>query len=184
MELGFRPAAARRLRACLVSVPIAHHSDCSDGAAIQQLIVRDAQGPASSVELEQPVNVISLISRCRIMVTGSYHGAVFALAQGIPVVAVAGTQYYVNKFAGLAQLFNGGCEIVMIDAPDACAVLETAVNRAWTHAPRWREPLLRAARAQTERGRAAYRLRGNGFGANFTEHRNEYKVLVSSRISG
>jgi polysaccharide pyruvyl transferase WcaK-like protein len=153
-------AAAGRLRACLVSVPIAYHSDCSDGAAIQQLMVSDADGAPSAVGLEQPVAVISRISRCRIMVTGSYHGAVFALAQGIPVVAIAGSQYYVNKFAGLAQLFDGGCEIVMIDAPDAEVALEGAINRAWTDAPRWREPLLRAARTQIERGRAAYRRLG------------------------
>jgi len=153
-------AAAGRLRACLVSVPIAYHSDCSDGDAIQQLLVSDADGAPSAVGLEQPVTVISRISRCRIMVTGSYHGAVFALAQGIPVVAIAGSQYYVNKFAGLSQLFDGGCEIVMIDTPDTRAVLERAINRAWTNAPRWREPLLRAARRQVERGKAAYRRLG------------------------
>jgi polysaccharide pyruvyl transferase WcaK-like protein len=159
------PAAARRLRARLLPVPMAFHSDCSDSAAIEQLMAGEACEAAPSIELEQPVNVISRVSRCRIIVTGSYHGAVFALAQGIPVVAIAATPYYVNKFSGLAHLFNGGCEIVMIGAPDARVVLERAIDRAWTSAPWWREPLLRAARAQIERGKAAYRRLGTIVGA-------------------
>jgi polysaccharide pyruvyl transferase WcaK-like protein len=47
--------------------------------------------------LEQPVTVISRISRCRITVTGSYHGAVFAPAQGISVIAIAAAQYAVLR---------------------------------------------------------------------------------------
>jgi hypothetical protein len=48
----------------------------------------------------------------------------------------------------------------MIDTPDSRVVLQRAINRAWTNAPLWREPLLRAARRQIERGKAAYRRLG------------------------
>ena len=47
--------------------------------------------------------VIERVGECRVVVTGSYHGAVFALAQGIPVVALVKSPYYVNKMAGLAR---------------------------------------------------------------------------------
>lgn len=158
-------AAASRFDARLVPVPTAHHSGRSDVVAIQQLIAGHSNAGASVVDGEHPVNVISEVSRCRIMVTGSYHGAVFALAQGVPVVAIVGSRYYLDKFSGLADLFGDGCEMVDIGAQDARNVLEREVDRAWAHAPRWREPLLRAARQQIEWGKGAYRRLGTIVGA-------------------
>ena len=58
----------------------------------------DSDGGAS---LETPQLVIDRVGECKVVVTGSYHGAVFALAQGIPVVALVKSPYYVNKMAGL-----------------------------------------------------------------------------------
>jgi len=89
-------------------------------------------------------------------VTGSYHAAVFALAQGVPAVAIVGSRCYRDKFSGLTDLFAGGCEMVDIGTPNLCEALADKVERAWVDAERWREPLLRAARMQIERGKAAY----------------------------
>ncbi len=71
-----------------------------------------------------------------------------------------GSQYYRDKFSGLANLFAGGCEMVDIETPNLGEALTHKVERAWVHAERWREPLLRAARMQIERGKAAYRHLG------------------------
>jgi polysaccharide pyruvyl transferase WcaK-like protein len=95
-----------------------------------------------------------------VVVTGSYHAAVFALAQGIPVVGIAASRYYVDKFSGLADLFRGGCDVVHIDAPGAGAALEAAIEKAWASAPDLREALRQSAEAQIHRAREAYRLIG------------------------
>ena len=158
-----RPAvrrAAARLAAPLVPIPIAHHPDCHDGVAICELLTADVAEPMTPAELDTPLAAITEVSRCRVMVTGSYHAAVFALAQGIPAVAIAATPYYAQKFSGLAALFPSGCEIVALDQPDASRRLESAMCRAWTNAPRLRPHLLRAADAQIAQGRAAYRRLG------------------------
>jgi polysaccharide pyruvyl transferase WcaK-like protein len=156
-----RPAvrgAADRLAAPLVSLPIAHHSDCHDGVAIGRVLADSDDSPVPMAGLDTPAKAIAEVSRCRVVVTGSYHAAVFALAQGIPVVAIAATQYYFDKFAGLAELFGDGCEIVGIDSPDASAALESAIVAAWGSAPRRREPLLKAAGAQIQCAKDAYRF--------------------------
>jgi polysaccharide pyruvyl transferase WcaK-like protein len=152
--------AADRLAVELIPLPIAHHPDCHDGAGIGQLIA-DSNVPSPPIaNIATPAGVIAKVSRCRAVVTGSYHAAVFALAQGIPVVGIAATQYYVDKFAGLADLFGGGCDVVHIEAPGAGAVLEAGIMKAWTDAPDLRDMLLRSADGQIHRGRDAYRFIG------------------------
>jgi colanic acid/amylovoran biosynthesis protein len=161
-------AAAERFDARLLAIPIAFKANCSDAVAIQQLIgshSRDvgATGPRRTID------VVTRVSQCRMVVTGSYHAAVFALAQGIPVVAIVGSQYYRDKFSGLVDLFGGGCAMVEINAHDSLEAFETAMDRAWLNAPAWQEPLLHEARKQIERGQTAYRSLG---------------ALVEARIAG
>jgi len=156
-----RPAvrrAADRVAAPLLPVPIAHHGDCHDGVAIRNVLADKSGQTSTIVELDTPAKAIAQVSRCRVVVTGSYHAAVFALAQGIPVVAIASTEYYRAKFAGLAELFGPGCTILALDIPDAGEQLEAAIVAAWASAPERREPLLRAADVQIQHGRAAYEL--------------------------
>src|SRR5262249_52859406 len=57
-------------------------------------------------------DAIRVESECRVVLTGSYHAAVFALSQGIPAVCVVASEYYRQKFNGLAALFNSGCMVV------------------------------------------------------------------------
>jgi colanic acid/amylovoran biosynthesis protein len=159
-----RPAvrrAASWLDAPLIAVPIAHHSDCHDGAAIRELLSDSGDASSPVVGLDTPAKAIAEVSRCRVVVSGSYHAAVFALAQGIPVVAIAATRYYLDKFRGLADLFGGGCTIVSLLSPRASVDLEAAIVEAWNNAPGRREHLLRAAEAQIERAKVAYRLLGS-----------------------
>jgi polysaccharide pyruvyl transferase WcaK-like protein len=145
-----------RLAAPLVPVPIAHHPDCHDGVAIREVLAEPGDAPPPLAEANTPDRAIDAVSQCRVVVTGSYHAAVFALAQGIPAVGLAATPYYVHKFGGLAELFPGGCETVALDESGADVTLERAIVSAWTNAPGRRDPLLRAARAQIDAGRAAY----------------------------
>jgi polysaccharide pyruvyl transferase WcaK-like protein len=175
--------AASRFGAPLVPIPTAHHSGRSDVDAIEQLIAGHSDAPVAVVGGERPVNVIAEVSRCRIMVTGSYHGAVFALAQGIPVVAMVGSRYYLDKFSGLAEMFGQGCELVEVGAPDAGGVLERAIDRAWSHAPRWRESLLRAADRQIAWGKSAYWRLGRIAGAGASARRARV-TTVRTRVTG
>jgi polysaccharide pyruvyl transferase WcaK-like protein len=148
----------RRARgAQLVPIPIAHHGGGMDVDTLRELLGGEDDGGAA---LDTPRLVIDRIGKCRVMVTGSYHGAVFALAQGIPAVALANSTYYLDKMAGLADQFGVGCEVVRLDEADVSVRLESAIDRALAQADAVQGPLLRAAVDQIERGRSAYaRLR-------------------------
>jgi colanic acid/amylovoran biosynthesis protein len=149
-------AAARAHQARLVPVPVTR----SAGMDVETL--RELLGGADDAvaALDTPRQVIERIGGCRVMVTGSYHGAVFALAQGIPVVALARSRYYVDKMTGLAHQFGLGCEVVGLDGSDLSARLVAAIDRGWADAERVRAPLLERAAAQIKSSRAAYlRLR-------------------------
>ena len=54
---------------------------------------------------ESPEDVIRTAGVCSVNITGSYHSALFAIAQGVPVVAVQSNDYYAGKFGGLESLF-------------------------------------------------------------------------------
>jgi polysaccharide pyruvyl transferase WcaK-like protein len=150
--------SAHVLGAQLTPVPIAHHGGGMDVDTLRELLRGTDDGGSS---LDTPHKVIARVGECRVVVTGSYHGAVFALAQGIPVVALAKSAYYVNKMSGVAEQFGDGCEVVSMDDDGWPQKLEDAVRRAWDSAGRLREPLLAAAADQIARSRAAYaRLHG------------------------
>ncbi len=76
-------AAAADHGAWMTPIPIAHHGGRMDVDTLRELLagLGDTDGGAS---LETPQLVIERVGECRVVVTGSYHGAVFALAQGIP----------------------------------------------------------------------------------------------------
>jgi colanic acid/amylovoran biosynthesis protein len=97
------------------------------------------------------------LQRCRIVVTGAYHAAVFALAQGIPAVCLARSPFFVDKFLGLADQFGAGCEVLLLDDADLPKRLASAMERAWASAEQIRPVLLEAAARQIEISRAAYR---------------------------
>ena len=134
------PALKRTTRRFGPRLLLAGHDDASDGGAT----------------LDTPQRVIEQVSRCRVVLTGAYHAAVFALAQGIPVVCLADSELYVDKFAGLADGFGTGCTIVPVRQGDLAGRLEGALAAAWDAAPRPHAPLRAAAERQAERSREAY----------------------------
>jgi colanic acid/amylovoran biosynthesis protein len=151
--------AAATYGARMTPIPIAHHGGGMDVATLRDLLegIGDADGGAT---LQTPRDVIKQVGKCRLVVTGSYHGAVFALSQGIPVVAIVKSRYYLNKMAGVAHEFGTGCHIVPLDEDNVAERLTAAISRAWAEADDVRDPLLRAAASQIQRGKSAYfRLR-------------------------
>ena len=148
--------AARTRGARLVGIPIAHHGGGMDLDTLRDLL----DGEDGAAQLDTPRAVIDRIGECRVVVTGSYHGAVFALARGIPAVALVKSPYYAAKMTGVAAQFGLGCDVVRLDADDLKTTLRDAIDRAWDSADQVKGPLLEAAADQVRRGRMAYgRLR-------------------------
>lgn len=150
-------AAAKRYEAPLVPVPISMQQGGIDAAAIRKLLADDAERSDGGASLKTPAEVIDQVGRCRVVVTGSYHGAVFALAQGIPAIALVRSEYYENKFLGLADQFGGGLELVHLDAVNFRQQLDEALDRAWSTAEQVRPLLLEAAAGQITLSRRAHR---------------------------
>ncbi len=149
--------SARDLGAPLAGIPISRHPSESDVESVGRILdgFPNVLEPVESVET--PESVIIQAGKCRIVITGSYHGAVFSLSQGVPVVGLANSTYYTAKFEGLAEQFGAGCRHVELDHPRFAQILRDAIHQTWTRAPQHRPLLLEAADRQVELGRRAYR---------------------------
>ncbi|MEX1117851.1 MAG: polysaccharide pyruvyl transferase family protein, partial [Terrimicrobiaceae bacterium] len=101
--------------------------------------------------------VLAHVGGCRLLLSGSYHAAVFALSQGVPVVAVANSPHYQQKLDGLARQFgHEGCCVIPLSEPHAVARLEAAMEKLWHHSPALRPGLLACAKQQIQAGQRAY----------------------------
>jgi polysaccharide pyruvyl transferase WcaK-like protein len=149
--------ALASLNAPILPVPISNHAERSDLASVDQVL----EGYRGEIEREaftfSTGAVIDRVSRCRIIVTASYHSAVFALAQGIPAVCLVASSYYHNKFAGLAEQFGSGCAIIATDDSAFAGKLRSAVKEAWNSAEGVRNLLRDAALRQIQSSDAGYR---------------------------
>jgi colanic acid/amylovoran biosynthesis protein len=105
---------------------------------------------------ETPAELVRRVGRCRVVVTGTYHGAVFALAQGIPAVGLAQSEMYFDKFRGLAAQFGDGCQIVRLDDTQFPQRTAEAIKELWLSAESLRPQLLASSARQIELGRSAY----------------------------
>ncbi|MGA7566183.1 MAG: polysaccharide pyruvyl transferase family protein, partial [Terriglobales bacterium] len=141
---------ARRHNAPLLPIPIAFHEYAHDHETIRELLTGFDDQSDGGLSLDTPQALIAQTACCRIVVTGAYHAAVFALAQGIPVVCLSNSPYYLAKFQGLEDLFGVGCATVKLDEPDFSYTLSAAIERAWNSADAVRPPLLQAAVRQLE----------------------------------
>jgi len=100
--------------------------------------------------------VIEQIQRCRVLVTGSYHAAVFALAQGTPVVCLANSAYYSDKFLGLLEQFRGGGVVISLHESLLGTRVRDTVMKTWASAEQVRPQLLASAKEQIQLSQAAY----------------------------
>jgi len=150
--------AAKTWQISLVPIPISFVPGEADTETIRHLTdVDNNQLQAAATPLASPEAVIQQIQRCRLVVTGSYHAGVFALANGIPVIGLARSAYYIDKFLGLSALFGDGCQTVLLGDRDFVKSLEIAIVRLWEAAEHIRPSLLREAARQIQLGHEAYR---------------------------
>lgn len=147
---------AREKAAALVPIPIANRPTENDPESIKMLLKGYDDESDGGQNLSTPLEVINQIRYCRIVVTGSYHAGVFALSQGVPVVCLTKSKYYEAKFAGLAEQFKLGCELVSLSGPQLKENLTAAIYKTWELADQTREKLLIAASKQVDLGCTAY----------------------------
>lgn len=137
-------------------IPISLIKGQSDTKAVRKMLGENGR---AADELNNNVSVESVIDRvgcCRIVITGSYHGAVFALSQGVQVVALTASDYYDSKFAGLLDQFSHGLQLVHLQDDNFEELLEDALADSWQRAENERELLLEAAAKQIFRGQQTY----------------------------
>lgn len=129
-------------------VPIAISRAEFDAEVLHRMLT-----PDETMTADSPVE---MVSRCRVVVAGSYHAAVFALAQGIPAVGLAASEYYVQKFDGLAGQFGRHFSFVRLGDCFAAERLRDAIDAAWESAHELRTELLADTERQIVAGRKAY----------------------------
>jgi len=144
-----RDAAARH-GSELRPVPVSLYPHEADAHSFAEIL---GQGGG---EVTTPAQAVRQAGGCRVVVAGSYHAAVFALAQGVPVVALSAAPYYDAKLAGLADLFAGGCRVVSVDDPDFASHLAAALDESWEAAEELAPELVAAAGRQIAASREGY----------------------------
>jgi polysaccharide pyruvyl transferase WcaK-like protein len=149
-------SVASELRAPLTSLAVSTHPRESDDAAAARILAGAEQLAPATPDGTIVDRLARQAGRSRVVVTGSYHAAVFALSQGVPVVGLANTPYYASKFAGLRDQFGGGCTAVPLDQPEVATRLRAAITESWQAADDTRPLLLRNAQRQIDLGYQAY----------------------------
>lgn len=146
---------AGRLGAPLCPVPISRFATSDDLQYIYRLVI-GSEPPPEALKRESVEDVIRLAGRCRVVVTGSYHAAVFALSQGVSAVCLARSAYYDDKFFGLQEMFGDGCEVIRPDDGIGRDDFIEVIERAWERAEEVRPQLIAAAESQAQSSRLAY----------------------------
>jgi len=150
-------AFARERRVALVPLPISHHRvGSNDPRTIRQLLAGYDDASDGGATMDTPEAVIRAAGRCRIVVTGAYHAAVFALSQGVPAICLGRSAYYLDKFHGLRDQFGAGCRVLELADPGLEQALCVALISAWESADDQRATLLSVAERQVADGRQAY----------------------------
>jgi colanic acid/amylovoran biosynthesis protein len=149
--------AAEAFRAPIVALPVSRYPVDGDLDAIRALLRPERSGVGLVLnDLTTPEALVTAAAGCRVIVTGSYHAAVFGLAQGVPTICLTKSSYYDAKFAGLSALFPGACFVASLSQPDFAGWLRAAISEAW-HLPASARAAARdAAARQRDAGREAY----------------------------
>ena len=149
--------AAEQIGCALLPVPISLPPNTSDPDTIREILDGSGGSDDGGAGLDTPLKIIRQIGLCRVVVTGSYHAGVFALSQGIPVIGLANSAYYRDKFLGLANQFSVGCETIFLHDPNLEEVLLRRLRAAWESAEEVRPRLIEDAQWQIQQSRDAYR---------------------------
>jgi colanic acid/amylovoran biosynthesis protein len=147
---------AARQNAELIPLPIALHRTADDRKSIGRLLGESIRSDGMP-SLDAPEAIYSETAKCRVVVTGAYHAAVFALAQGIPTICISAAGYYAAKFEGLRTLFGNGCVVVNLQDKDSICLLRNSLESTWERSIAFRDELLDGARKQIEASLDGYR---------------------------
>ena len=116
-----------------IVIPISQYEDEEDSALQETFSNEPWLVPTSPIV--SPEDVINCIARTRLVLTGSYHAAVFALAMGRPAICIAASDYYRSKFYGLADQFGSGCMVIDLESECFGDRLAKAVVELWVLPP-------------------------------------------------
>ena len=147
---------ARRHNVPLIPLPIAIQLHTRDDLAIKRLLIGFDEESDGGKTLDSPLKVIKQAAQCRVVVTGAYHAAVFALAQGIPVVCFAKSAYFSDKLLGLEDQFGEGCQTILLSEATWPDKLNCSIEKAWQNADHLRATLQAAALRQINLTRKSY----------------------------
>lgn len=115
--------ARRQVGCSLIAVPISWNAGDSDVSTLSFI--------EPNLTFDKPWStqgLVDRISECRVMITASYHAAVFALSQGCPVIAMVGSGYYDGKMKGLAKQFSCNDSSLRLMTPEQlCNPQETTL---------------------------------------------------------
>jgi colanic acid/amylovoran biosynthesis protein len=120
---------AATLDAPIVALPVSQHA--ADADVLRMLLRRHSSTDVIVDDVTSPEVLLAAAADCRVIVTGSYHAAVFGLARGVPAVCVTKSSYYDAKFRGLQALFPDTCTVVSLDAPNYSGSLRSAILQYW-----------------------------------------------------
>lgn len=144
------------LKCSVISVPVSQRAEESDSKSFSDLLGSQVDMSECGQNITTPIQLIDQIGRCRLVIVGSYHAAVFALAQGVSAIGLAGNAYYIQKFEGLAYQFGSGCEVIRFHEKGFQEALTSAATRMWNMAEDVRPQLLSRAAQQVMASKAAY----------------------------
>lgn len=100
--------------------------------------------------------LVSQVSLCRVVITASYHAAVFSLTLGIPVIGISKSEYYDHKFSGLAQMFAGGVELCRLQSNSVEDDFTRALEKQSKFSVSESDQLRKSAARQVNNSQAAY----------------------------
>jgi colanic acid/amylovoran biosynthesis protein len=99
-------AAAAEAGLPMRGLPISWHRGGEDWRTLAGAFGADSAVAGTGRLVRDITSLATAVADCRIVVTSSYHAAVFALARGIPAVGISSTSYYNGKFGGLRALYG------------------------------------------------------------------------------
>jgi polysaccharide pyruvyl transferase WcaK-like protein len=148
--------ATAKYKCQLIGLPVSQSAHELDQSIIEGIFANSPYRHEHFQRLCRPEKLIKDTALCRVVVTGTYHTAVFALSQGIPAIGLVQSASYINKFEGLADQFKGGMEVLRLDDEALYDKLIAAIDRAWNLDDAITRSLLQSARRQIELGKSGY----------------------------
>jgi len=144
-------AALAHVAAPTIALPIRRDHDARAARVIAAILGIPTIALPSTRALREAVGA------CRVVLSTTYHGAVFALAQGAAVVGVYGSSYYREKLVGLVADFPGSMQALDARGASFAALLHDALAAAWQDAPHQRPTLVSQVERWISTSRAAWR---------------------------